>query len=94
MKYTWDENKRKINLNKHGVDFTAAIEIFHDKNRIETIDDRKDYGEERIQTIGAAIPGLLMVVYTYRENNSIRRFISARKANKNERALYNSMIGQ
>jgi uncharacterized protein len=94
MNYTWDENKRNSNINKHGIDFSAAREVFHDVNRIETIDDRKDYGEERLQTIGFAKPGLLFVVYTYRENKTTRRFISARKANKTEQALYNSMIGQ
>ncbi len=66
MNYTWDKNKRSININKHGVDFPIAIEVFHDPNRIETVDDRQDYGEERIQTIGYAKPGLLFVVYTYR----------------------------
>ena len=93
MNYTWDENKRNINIKKHNIDFPAAIDVFHDSNRIETIDDRKDYSEERIQTIGYAKPGLLFVVYTYRDNESTRRFISARKANKEEKALYNSMLG-
>ena len=69
-----------------------AIDVFHDSNRIETVDDRRDYGEERIQTIGYSKPGLLFVVYTYRDNETTRRFISARKANKEEKALYNSMI--
>lgn len=94
MNYTWDENKRNINVKKHGVDFPTAIDVFHDDNRIETADDRQDYGEERLQTIGYAHPGLLFVVYTYRDNETTRRFISARRANKKEKALYNSMIGR
>ncbi len=94
MLYNWDENKRRSNIEKHGVDFVDATEIFSDKNRIETIDDRNDYGEERLQTIGYALPGLLFVVYTYRDNKTKRRIISARKASKKERALYNSQIGQ
>jgi len=94
MDYEWDENKRMSNIKKHGIDFVAAKEVFKDKERIETIDDRKDYGEERIQTIGYAKPGVLFVVYTYRSNKTSRRLISARKANKKELALYNSLIGQ
>jgi len=94
MKYEWDENKRKSNIKKHGIDFVAAKEVFNDGERIETVDDRHDYSEERIQTIGYAKPGILFVVYTYRNNISTRRFISARKANKKELALYNSLIGQ
>lgn len=93
MNYTWNEVKRKINIKNHGIDFPVAKEVFDDENRIETIDDREDYGEERIQTIGYAKPGILFVVYTYRDNETTRRIISARKANKREKALYNSMIG-
>jgi uncharacterized DUF497 family protein len=94
MKYEWDENKRQSNIQKHGIDFVAAKEVFSDGERIETVDDRQDYGEERIQTIGYAKPGVLFVVYTYRNKSATRRFISARKANKKELALYNSLIGQ
>ena len=93
MIYNWDENKRTSNIQKHGVDFVDAAEIFIDPNRIETVDDRIDYGEERLQTIGYALPGLLFVVYTYRDKMTKRRIISARKATKKEKALYNSQIG-
>jgi uncharacterized DUF497 family protein len=92
--YTWDENKRTINLDKHSIDFIDAAEIFNDPNRIETIDNRQDYGEARLQTIGYAKPGILFVVYTYRDNNTKRRIISARKASTKEKAIYNSQIGQ
>ena len=83
-----------LNIQKHGIDFPTAIDVFHDLERIETVDDRQDYGEERLQTIGYAQPGLLFVVYTYRDNETTRRFISARRANEKEKALYNSLIGQ
>lgn len=94
MLYNWDENKRSSNIQKHGVDFVDATEIFNDHNRIETVDDRNDYGEERLQTIGYALPGLLFVVYTYRDDMTKRRIISARKASKREKAIYNSQLGQ
>ncbi len=94
MIYTWDENKRAINISKHGIDFIDAAEIFEDANRIETIDERQDYGEERLQTIGYAMPGLLFVVYTYRDGKTKRRLISARKASSKEKAIYNSQLGQ
>lgn len=93
MKFEWDETKRKINLDKHGIDFVAAATIFDDIERIETEDDRKDYREVRIQVIGEAKPGILFVVYTERDAGETYRIISARKANKKERALYNSMKG-
>lgn len=88
------KKKRTTNLDKHGIDFIDAAEIFNDPNRIETIDGRQDYGEERLQTIGYAMPGLLFVVYTYRDSKTKRRLISARKASAKEKAIYNSQIGQ
>jgi len=94
MIYAWDEKKRITNISKHGIDFVDAAEIFSDPNRIETVDERQSYGEERLQTIGYAMPGLLFVVYTYRDNKAKRRIISARKASAKERAIYNSQIGQ
>lgn len=93
MNFEWDETKRQINLSKHGIDFVAAATIFDDIERIETEDDRQDYGEIRIQVIGEAKPGILFVVYTERDSGNTYRIVSARKANKKERALYNSMKG-
>jgi uncharacterized DUF497 family protein len=43
--------------------------------------------------IGEAMPGVLMVAYTWRHDNTTRRIISARTASAKERALYNSMKG-
>ena len=43
--FEWDESKRLSNLEKHGIDFKDAIQIFFDPNRIESISKRQDYGE-------------------------------------------------
>jgi uncharacterized DUF497 family protein len=94
MNYEWDEKKRKSNIDKHGIDFVAAITIFKDNERIETEDTRNDYGETRLQVIGEARPGILFVVYTLRDRGSSRRIISARKANNQERMIYLSMKGK
>lgn len=93
MKFEWDENKNSKNMDKHGIDFNDAITIFDDDNRLEAVDDRNDYGEERLQVIGEAMPGVLMVAYTWGHDNTTRRIISARTASAKERALYNSMKG-
>ncbi|BBM01478.1 BrnT family toxin [Microbulbifer sp. GL-2] len=94
MDFEWDENKRLRNLDKHNIDFAVATEVFQDQERIETEDTREDYGEERIQVIGMAKPGILFVVYTERNSGNSYRLISARRANRKERAIYNSMLGQ
>lgn len=91
MLFEWDEVKNMSNLDKHGIDFNDAITIFDDDDRIEAVDDRNEYGEERIQVIGQAKPGILMAVYTWRQNGTSRRMISARTASKKERLMYLSM---
>ncbi|MGB5595134.1 MAG: BrnT family toxin [Crocosphaera sp.] len=49
-------------------------------------EDKRDYGEIRIQVIGIVSQVVLFVVYTKRDNRY--RIISARRANKNERRQY------
>lgn len=91
MLFEWDEEKNQRNIQKHGIDFSDAITIFDDEDRIEATDGRNDYGEERIQVIGEAKPGVLMAVYTWRQNGSSRRMISGRTASRKERAVYHCM---
>ncbi len=88
MKFEWDGNKNKSNLEKHGVDFNQAKEVFSDKDKIEITDNRKDYGEERTKIIGKAMDLLLSVVYTMRD--ATVRLISARAASRKERKDYNN----
>jgi uncharacterized DUF497 family protein len=87
MKLEWDANKARLNLQKHGVAFEDAALVFYDRGRIETYDGREDYKEDRWATIGLAYSAVLYVVYTVREEESIR-LISARKANEKERKRY------
>ena len=51
-------------------------------------DTRKDYKEDRYQTVGITLFGVLMVVYTFRDSGGVIRLISARKANSRERKSY------
>ncbi len=85
MEIEWDKNKAASNLIKHNIDFEDAKNIFLDPNRLER-EDKRDYGETRIQVIGMVNLIVLFVVYTKRENRY--RIISARRANKNERRQY------
>lgn len=82
----WDEAKRESNLEKHGIDFFGAADLFNDPVFVEFQDTRRPYGEARIQAIGHAHGQLLFVVYTWREG--MRRLISARKANRREKEKY------
>jgi uncharacterized DUF497 family protein len=86
MKFEWDETKNKANLAKHGIDFDHAILVFFDTNRIEWVDERKDYRELRYVTIGLIKENLYCIVYTIREKKY--RLISARGARKDEKQDY------
>ena len=92
MIFEWDDQKNERNILKHGVDFAGAALMFLDYDRIEIIDNRKDYKEIRYITIGTVNEIILSVVYTVRKAKY--RIISARRANKNEREtyLYNRQI--
>jgi uncharacterized protein len=87
VQYEWDNRKAADNLRKHGVDFADAIAALEDPNRLEGIDTRFAYGEERMQVIGMAHRGVLFVVVTVRDDD-ICRIISARKATRHEQDRY------
>lgn len=88
MKFEWDDEKEKINIAKHGMDFTTAARVFKDEYRLEIYDDKHSDTEDRYITIGIIdnIAYVVMVVYTEREDAI--RLISARKATKRERSKY------
>ena len=85
MEFEWDPAKAASNLAKHGIEFTAAVEVFDDPDVYITPDPRP-YGEARFQAIGIVKGELALVVYTLRAG--VYRIISARKANRRERKTY------
>ncbi len=85
IEFEWNEQKRLSNLDKHGIDFIAACQIFEGYT-VDFEDNRYDYGEDRFITIGEINGQILTVVYTCRGN--VIRLISARKASTNERNIY------
>lgn len=85
MKLEWDEQKRRTNLSKHGLDFADAEQIFeYDVWEIE--DTRQDYGEERIITFGLLEGRVVILIYTPRGESL--RIISLRKADSDEEEFY------
>jgi len=87
MEFEWDENKRKTNLIKHNIDFVKVRVVFADPYKIEKIDNRKDYGEIRVNTIGKFQDEIIVLV-AHTDRNGVIRIISARRANKKEKRLY------
>lgn len=89
MIFEWDSEKEKININKHGLDFSTAARVFMDENRLEIFDELHSDLEERYITIGMIDNIAYIVVVVYTERGEVIRIISARKATKNERRMYN-----
>lgn len=79
MRYEWDENKRQLNLHKHGFDFEDAKEIFSSPLLVQ-LDTRQDYGEDRWVAIGFLRYRVVVMVYTEDDEHDVRRIISLRKA--------------
>ena len=91
MKFEWNEEKSTQNLQKHGVSFEEAKEVFEDPFHISKLDHRFDYFEERWITLGSTKKDKILVVANmfFDENGEeIIRIISARRANQKERKFY------
>ena len=82
MRFEWDEEKNRMNVQKHGINFNDVIGLF-DHPMIVHLDVRHDYEENRWIGIGMMKHHFAVVVYTERMGDVIR-IISARKANKRE----------
>lgn len=80
-KFEWDGEKARSNLRKHGVSF-ELLNQFEFDTAIEWLDDRNDYGEERIVATAFAGPKLYRLVYTMR--GLAIRAISLREATRKE----------
>lgn len=87
MDYEWDAAKAAENFRKHGIDFVDSIAAVEDPNRLEEVDSRFDYGEERMRIIGMSIGNILFVVTTLRDKRTCR-IISARRATRHEQDRY------
>jgi len=87
IKFEWHENKASSNKSKHHLPLEIAAMVFLDPNRIEALDTRADYGEDRWKTVGIVQDIVLCVIYTIRDGSTIR-LISGRQANAKERKQY------
>jgi len=89
VRFEWDENKNKKNIEKHGVDFRGAQRIWFG-SPVE-ISRSTERGEERIVVVGEVEGVCLTVVYTERQDRI--RLISARASNRKERKHRDLAIG-
>lgn len=87
MKIEWDPEKAKSNLKKHDVSFEEAATALSDPLAATGADPDYSITEDRFVTFGVSKVGQLLVVSHTEEIETIR-IITARKATKGERKLY------
>lgn len=87
--FEWDNEKNRINQQKHGVSFEEAKSVFWDDNAIQFWDEEHYEMEDRFLLLGISSKmRILLIVHCYREKESVIRIISARKATKKESKHY------
>lgn len=86
MEYAWDVAKDAINRRKHGLSLADEILALEDPDRVSWIDDRFDYGEERVITLG--MNRWVLFVVTTEPDEERTRIISVRRADEDEIEKY------
>jgi uncharacterized protein len=85
MAITFDSVKREATLAERGLDFADAEQVFVGP-KFQWVDDRFDYGEVRVTTVGLLGDRMVFVVWTQRGVD--RHVISMRKANVKEQRRF------
>ena len=89
LRFVWDERKSVANARKHGVTFAEAETVFLDEEGLLIADPEHSDDEDRFVLLGlCARSRTLVVCHCYREEDSVVRIISARKADRQERTRY------
>ena len=87
MQFAWDPKKATSNLRDHKVTFEEASSVFGDSLAITFNDPDHSEGESRLLTFGLSGQGRLLVV-SHLERRGVLRIISARRATRAERRIY------
>ena len=85
MRIDFDPTKDRLNTEKHGLSLALASALDWDKALL-WIDDRRDYGENRVLALAPKTGILYYVAFVDRDN--VRRIISLRRANRREVKRY------
>ena len=91
--FEWDPAKAAANKRKHGISFEEARTVFYDENARFMEDPDHSSNEERFLILGLSVKlRALVVCHCYRQSEAVIRVISARRATKNERGLYEDRL--
>ncbi len=89
IRFEWDERKNRENQRKHKVSFEESQSVFLDENAVRYFDPDHSQDEDRFLMFGMSFTlRVLVVCHCYRQDDSVIRIISARKADKQEQSDY------
>ena len=92
LRFEWDERKNAQNQKKHGVSFEEAQTVFFDERAVEFYDETHSDWEDRFLLLGLSAKfRILLICHCFRNDDSVIRIISARKATKQEQKFYPRM---
>ena len=92
MIFAWDEAKNRTNFAKHGLNFADAERVLTGPC-VTFVDDRFDYGEERLISLGILAGRVVLIAHVHRSPDTTR-IISMRKANRREQKIYQKRLAQ
>ena len=85
--YAWDDRKALANLQKHKVTFEEASSVFSDPLSVTYSDGKHSLNEARYVTFGISFSNRILIV-SHTEIPTGIRIISARRADRTERKIY------
>ncbi len=89
LEFEWDKKKNKTNLKRHGVSFDEERTVFYDEYALQFFDPEHSENEDRFLLLGTSFKlKALVVCHCYREEETVIRIISARKADQDEEQFY------
>ena len=86
---TWDENKRRLNLKRHGIDFIEVESVFD--SPVYTEEDRTTrHSELRLRTLGLLRGKVVLLIWASFGDEG--RIISCRYGDKHETRDYYEIL--
>lgn len=90
MLFEWDEAKNQANIDKHGIGFKRAQQIFDGPVATWEVRQGPD-GEVRKMSVGL-LGNVLLLAVVHTDRFGITRIISARPASRQERKRYDQAL--
>jgi uncharacterized DUF497 family protein len=91
--FEWDEGKEKINFEKHGINFSTAMESFEDPHGIAFSDEKhSSESEQRFYWVGKPKGKDFVVTTWYTTRNVSVRIIGCAQLRKFRRLYENTKI--